>query len=130
MTPLHLQRSNLPPPARQMISLRPPYGTPPWWFRGPLLILYERRGWEPRGGCPRMSRWGFHEMAKFEITPLHLKRSNRQMISIEVPEMRWLGSRSSLNIPPPGPADDLNTHETTAPTSHPCLILAKRNKKM
>ena len=75
-----------------------------------------------------MSRWGFHEIAKFEITPLHLKRSNRQMISIEVPEMRWLDS--SLNISPPGPADDLNTHETTALTSHPCLILAKRNKKM
>ena len=48
-----------------------------------------------------MSRWGFHEMAKFEITTLHFKRSNRQMISIEVPEMRWLGSRSSLNISPP-----------------------------
>ena len=77
-----------------------------------------------------MSRWGFHEIAKFEITTLHFKRSNRQMISIEVPEMRWLGLRSSLNIPPPGPADDLNTHETTALTSHPCLTLAKLNKKM
>ena len=48
-----------------------------------------------------MSRWGFHEMAKFEFTTLHFKRSNRQMISIEVPEMRLLDS--SLNIPPPRP---------------------------
>ena len=47
---LHVLLYDIATPGLNPAGFMPPHGTPPWWVRGPLLILYERGGAQPPWG--------------------------------------------------------------------------------